>query len=136
MMAIKKHFPGAVVWKPADSFNLGIPDIHAAIPPDGRFLVAEVKQVNKLFALGEMVNMDQDKHLLRHTFSGPQISMLRKFSKAGVESYGLIRTHSQMAYKIHPKNIPLDGQITPRVLFSCGEAFTRDGGWRFWNELC
>lgn len=134
MKALEKAFPDSFVWKPCDSFNLGIPDIHAALPPTGKLLVAEAKQVPKLFKLKGMFEIDQERGLLKHCFTGPQISMLRRLSKAGAEAYGLVRTHDDIAYRLHPQSIPLDGQVTPKLLFNWGQVFTRDDGWKFWKH--
>ncbi len=133
MTALEKEFPDAFVWKPADGFNLGVPDIHAALPPDGSFLAAEVKQVPKLFETGDFLKAENiNRPLLKHCFTGPQISMLRRLQKAGAQAYGIVRTHKDFAYRIAPGAIPLHGNFTPKELMACGWAFYGEDGWKFW----
>lgn len=130
MMRLSEVFEESFVWKPADSFNLGIPDIHAVLP-GGHFLAAEVKEVPKLLDKS-LEEYKPDRKMLGHLFSGPQISMLRKLKRAGALSVGIVRTHKDLAYYIHPESIPLDGQITPVILHTHGIRMTRQTGWRFW----
>ena len=133
MKAIEKAYPDAFVWKPADAFNLGIPDIHAALPPDGRFMAAEVKQIPKLCEHGDFLKA-HNKEILEHRFTGPQISMLRRLHEAGVQAYGIVRTHQDIAYRIKPHDIPLYGNFTPRQLMACGHAIFKADGWKFWEQ--
>jgi len=133
MKAIEKAFPDGFVWKPVDSFNLGVPDIHAVMSPTGRFLVAEVKQVPKLYDDGLELSGDPGRSLLRHGFTGPQISMLRRLRIAGAEAYGIVRTNKDRAYVLDPQVISLEGKVTPRVLHNFGRVITRENGWKFWT---
>lgn len=133
MDRIGKAFPDSFVWKPADAFNLGVPDIHAVLQ-DGFFLAAEVKQVPRLFKHGEFMK-NPEKEMLKHTFTGPQISMLRRLKVAGAQSYGIVRTHPDIAYRIDPSDIPMHGNFTPRLLDKVGHPFYGEDGWKFWTAL-
>lgn len=122
---IKKKYPGAVVIKPADGFSLGIPDLLAWIPinTDGFSpwtLAIEAKQLRPLmddpFHKGRRTGM-----MLKHHFSGPQISMLRKMKSAGVDAFGLVRASCNTAFRIEPEDIPAKtGNFTHEELMKFG----------------
>lgn len=135
---IKKDYPGSVIIKPADSFSLGIPDLLAWLPIDNSVwtLAIEAKQLNKLmddpFRKGRRTGM-----MLKHHFSGPQISMLRKMKSAGVDAFGIVRVSCDVAFRIEPEDIPAKtGNFTHEELMEFGVIVRRlKSGWQIRKNI-
>ncbi|RKX67321.1 MAG: hypothetical protein DRP42_00555 [Tenericutes bacterium] len=70
--------------------------------------------------------------LLKHLFTGPQISMLRGLKRTGAQSYGIVQVGKDLAYCLAPCDIPNEGQVDSALLLSVGRAITRASGWKFW----
>ena len=125
MKAMGSH-DTACVWKPSDGFTLGIPDINAVI--DGVFWGLEVKVAKRIVAsIDEVHRLGDD--VLRHKFSGPQISMLRKLERAGAQAWGIIQVTKNHAYQISPWDIRRDGNISATSLLGSGFLVSRTRGW-------
>jgi len=140
---IQKLFHGSVVVRPSDNFSLGIPDLLAWIPvtqpgmgpPIVWALGIEAKQLRPLmedpFHKGRRTGK-----MLKHPFSGPQISMLRKMKAAGIDAFGLVRVSSDTAFRIEPEDIPAKtGNFTHEELVEFGKPVYRTNGtWIFWEQ--
>lgn len=136
----KREYPGADITRPSDNFSLGLPDLWVCIPvpnnEDGHpvtWLVAiEAKQLRPLmedpFHKGRRRGL-----MLKHPFSGPQISKLRHMKKAGADAFGLVRASSDMAFRIEPEHIPgKTGNFTHEELIEVGVPVRRiDGAWQW-----
>jgi hypothetical protein len=125
------------IYRPADGYTLGIPDIFGTVREGDRslFLAIEAKQIKPL--------MDDPFHkgrrtgkMLKHAFSGPQISTLRKLKKVGWEAFGLVRVSRDTAFRIEPEDIPVKtGNFTYEELVEFGRPVHRESGvWRFWRN--
>jgi hypothetical protein len=139
---IKKGFHGSVVIRASDNFTLGIPDVIASIPAGGPghpplcwMLAIEAKQMRPLmddpFHKGRRTGL-----MLKHHFSGPQISMLRKMKEGNWDAFGLVRASCDIAFRIDPKDIPAKtGNFTHEELMEFGKPVHRVKGiWQFWSE--
>jgi hypothetical protein len=140
---IKHGFNGSTVIRPSDNFSLGVPDLLAWIPviqgamgpPTTWAIAIEAKQLRPLmedpFHKGRRTGQ-----MLKHPFTGPQVSMLRKLKAAGVDAFGLVRASSDTAFRIDPLDIPAKtGNFTHEELVKLGKPVHRvDGMWQFWEE--
>lgn len=141
---IKSGFSGAVVIRPSDNFSLGVPDLLAWIPvtqsglggPPTVWAVAiEAKQLHPLmddpFHKGRRIGK-----MLKHPFTGPQISLLRRLQGADVDAFGLVRAAKDTAFRIDPQDIPAKtGNFTHEELVKFGTPVERvNGVWQFWGE--
>lgn len=135
---IKRRFPGSVSVRPSDNYTLGMPDILAWVPVMGPYpwsLAIEAKKIRPLL---------KDPHdpgrrtapLLKHPFTGPQISMLRKLKRAQASAFGLVMATSDTAFKIDPDDLPAKtGNFTHEELVKIGSLVRRENGlWLFWGE--
>lgn len=131
MNTINVMHPDAVIIRPNDQMTLGIPDIMAILPPAGALLAIECKQLRSF--LPDPFNAGRRTGpLLDHTFTGPQISMLRKLARAGAVAFGAIRVTEGAAYRIDPSLIPIEGNFTFEQLQKVGTPFFRsDTRWKF-----
>ena len=140
--SIKAMYPLADVTRSADRMTLGIPDIMAMIPVgpvvEDRLnlvwaLAIEAKQLRTLmetpFSKGRRTGQ-----MLKHPFSGPQISKLRSLRRAGVDAFGIVRVSSDTAFKILPDDISAKtGNFTHDELMKFGIPVVRERGiWPFW----
>jgi hypothetical protein len=140
---IEKGFHRAVVVRPSDNFSLGIPDLLAWIPVENRpelgppvvwAVAIEAKQLTPLmedpFHKGRRIGQ-----MLKHPFTGPQVSMLRKLGDAGVDAFGLVRASSDTAFRFDPYHIPANtGNFTHEELVEFGAPIQRVNGiWQFWS---
>ncbi len=148
METIRKKFPNSSVIRPSDSYTLGIPDVLAWIPidahPEGSLpphegcrpwsVAIEAKQLNPLmedpFHRGRRIGL-----MLEHHFTGPQISLLRMLARTGVDSFGLVRASSDIAFRIRPTDLPAKtGNFTHEEMIQLGKVVRRvDGIWQFWE---
>lgn len=131
-----EKFDCAVVIRPNDQRTIGIPDILGYIPLGYVWAIAiEAKELHPLmedpFHKGRRTGQ-----MLKHAFTGPQVSMLRKMNKAGVDAFGLVRASRDTAFRIHPKDISAKtGNFTHEEMVEIGTEVTRDKGvWNFWGE--
>ena len=139
-------FSKAVTIRPNDQRTIGIPDVLGYIPmsirpwpgsgPPKIWAVAiEAKELHPLmedpFHRGRRIGK-----MLKHAFTGPQVSMLRKMSDAGVDAFGLVRASSDTAFRIHPNDIcAKTGNFTHEEMVELGSPVMRDKGvWNFWGE--
>lgn len=135
-----KQISGAFVLRPSDNFSLGIPDILASIPQMHTqewdlapvwMMAIEAKQMRPLmedpFHKGRRTGK-----MLKHHFSGPQISMLREMKHKGWDAFGLVRASSSIAFRIDPKDIPSQtGNFTHEELMDIGHPIHRvTGRWQ------
>ena len=124
--------------------TIGIPDILGYVPLVDHQLgfrskmwaiAIEAKALHKLmedpYHRGRRVGQ-----MLRHPFSGPQISLLRKMAIAGVDAFGLIRVSEDTAFRFHPNDISArTGNFTHEELVEFGVEVRRDKGiWNFWGK--
>ena len=136
---ITTRYPDADYTRASDNYNLGLPDLVFTIPSDihGRpfSMAIEAKQIKPL--------MDDPYHrgrrtgmMLKHTFTGPQISNLRKKKTSGVQAFGLIRVSIDMAFRVEPEDISAKtGNFTHEELVKFGKPIhrTRGSGWDLWS---
>jgi hypothetical protein len=131
-------FPGAVVLRPNDSYTIGIPDILAWVPGGGLqpwSIAIEAKVISPLmedpFHRGRRTGQ-----MLKHPFTGPQMSMLRKLKAAGVDAFGLVRVAQDICMRIQPEHLPVkSGNFTYEELMNCGVPIYRaDKRWAFWHD--
>lgn len=142
---IKDRFPGSAYIRPVDSYTLGVPDLLAWIPPravgsgvadDHRpwSLAIEAKQLRPLmdnpFHRGRRTGL-----MLKHEFTGPQISCLRLLAAVGVDAFGLVRVSEDTAFRIEPASIPpATGNFTHEQMLQIGRPVRRTSGlWMFWE---
>lgn len=133
---IKAGFPGSAYIRSVDSFTLGIPDLLIWIPAPARHpwsVAIEAKQLRPLmddpFHRGRRTGL-----MLKHEFTGPQISYLRLLKNAGVDAFGLVRASEDTAFRIEPRDIPNLGNFTHEQMISIGKPVHRvDGLWEFWK---
>lgn len=137
------RFADGVAIRPSDSHTLGIPDVlgwipvtHAGYGPPTVWAVGiEAKEVSPLmedpFKKGRRTGK-----MLKHAFTGPQISMLRRLAGAGVDAFGLVRLSSDVAIRVEPSGIPAKtGNFTHEELLEVGLVIHRKNGrWHFWEE--
>lgn len=133
-------FDGAMVLRPNDGMTLGIPDLLAWIPWSFVTNTAvwpiaiEAKQLQPLmkdpFHRGRRTGK-----LLKHSFTGPQISMLRRMKHAGVDAFGIVRASADTAFRIEPDDLDAKtGNLTHEDMVTFGRRVIRkDGLWRFWE---
>lgn len=75
--------------------------------------------------------------MLKHEFSGPQISMLRQLKAAGVEAFGIVRASMDTAFRLEPEDIPRKtGNFTHEEMVKFGTPVcrTEKGLWEFWRK--
>jgi hypothetical protein len=131
-----RGFPCSVAVRPSDSFTLGMPDVFGWVRLAYRTLsiAIEAKQLRPL--------MDDPFHkgrrtgqMLKHAFTGPQISMLRSLEDAGVDAFGLVRVSVDTAFRIAPRDIPRKtGNFTHEELVEFSSVVERERGhWNIWN---
>ena len=138
-------FGDSVVIRPNDQKTIGIPDVLGYIPisyealrggPPTIWAVAiEAKALHPL--------MDDPFHkgrrtgqMLKHPFTGPQVSMLRKMSRAGVDAFGLVRASGNTAFRFHPNDISAKtGNFTHEEMVEFGTEVRKESGiWNFWGK--
>lgn len=126
-----------VTYRASDRATIGVPDllVWAQLDDGLKYSGAvEAKQLRPLmedpFHRGRRTGM-----MLKHPFSGPQISMLLKLRDAGVDACGLVRVSDDTAFRIEPDDIPAKtGNFTHEELVRFGSEVVREGGvWRFWR---
>lgn len=134
----ERGFPWSVVVKACDRFTLGIPDILVWLPMMGPGSVCYGIELKELSPL-----MEDPLHrgrrtglMLKHPFTGPQISMLRKLQRAGVDAFGFVRAARDIAFYIHPDNLdPKTGNFTHEEMVKAGVPIQRRNGmWPFWER--
>lgn len=139
-------FSNSVVIRPNDQRTIGIPDILGYIPLSS--IIAATSLRHKTWAIAieakELHPLMEDPFhkgrrtgkMLKHAFTGPQVSMLRKMNEAGVDAFGLVRASSDTAFRIHPNDISAKtGNFTHEEMVEFGTEVTRDKGvWNFWGE--
>lgn len=130
-----KSMGGSVVLRPADKFTLGAPDLLVWIREGDHHratsIAIEAKQISPLmedpFHRGRRTG-----RMLKHPFSGPQISFLRKLSATGVYASGIVRASSDIAFQFHPSNLCHEtGNFTHEEMVKFGTVIRRrhDGAW-------
>lgn len=139
---IKERHKGIAI-RASDNYTMGIPDILAWIPvndsADSGSLVwslgieakALVTLMENPFEKGRRIG-----NLLKHPFSGPQISMLRSLKRCGVDAFGIVRVSRYTAFRIGPEEIPArTGNFTHDELMEVGcPVYYVNGDWQFWKE--
>jgi len=136
---IRNH-QGADWTRASDNFNLGLPDLVFTIvsPVHGcpNAFAIEAKQISPLmkdpFHRGRRTGM-----MLKHTFTGPQISNLKSKKASGVHAFGLIRVSIDMAFSVEPEDIPRkNGNFTHEELVKFGTPVfnTKGEGWDIWRK--
>lgn len=134
------HYPEADYTRASDNYNLGLPDLVFTIPSGihgcPNAFAIEAKQIKPLmedpYHKGRRTGM-----MLKHTFTGPQISNLRRKKLSGVRAFGLIRVSVDMAFSIEPEDIPAKtGNFTHEELVKFGTPVlrTREKGWNIWRR--
>ena len=148
-------FNAAVTIRPNDQRTIGIPDILGYIPLSQGIgprsilgyippslgsrsvwaIAIEAKELHPLmedpFHRGRRVGK-----MLKHAFTGPQVSLLRKMDAAGIDAFGLVRASSDLAFRIHPHDIcAKTGNFTHEEMVKLGTPVRREKGvWNFWGE--
>jgi hypothetical protein len=139
MKTIKKMWPEATAWRIVDRFALGIPDVTAWVPMGGeRYpwpIAIEAKALDPL--MPDYLHRGRRTGLmLKHEFTGPQISTLRAMEKSGVTAMGLVRVSEDVALRILPRDLPAKtGNFTHEEMIEIGTEVRRlsDGVWPFWR---
>ena len=136
-------FDCSKAYRPSDGRTMGMPDVLGYIRPETPreglipLVAIEAKQIRPL--------MDDPYHkgrrtgrMLKHPFSGPQISALRELKGAGVDAFGLVRASRDTAFRIEPEDIPAKtGNFTHEEMIELGKpVLRRDGLWVFWEVRC
>lgn len=124
---IKGADPLSVIIKASDKFTLGIPDVLAWMS-GGKTIALEAKQLHP--------TMDDPFHrgrrtgqMLKHPFSGPQISMLRKMSGVDVFAFGIVRASSDTAFLFRPEDLCTStGNFTHEDMVKLGVPVLRKNG--------
>ena len=134
-------FGEAIAVRPSDNYTMGIPDVLGWIPVGGQpgvmtpttwSIAIEAKQLTPLmpdpFHKGRRTGK-----MLRHEFTGPQVSMLRKMKRAGIDAFGLVRVSTDTAFRLDPNDIPAKtGNFTHEELVKFGAVVRRENGlWKF-----
>lgn len=121
----------AVVLRPNDGYTLGIPDI-LCWRRDACPIALEAKQIQPLMPVSTHRGR-RTGQMLKHPFSGPQISMLRRLERAGVAAFGIVRVSLDTAYRIKPADLPArTGNFTYDEMVAIGTpVYRRDGRWLF-----
>lgn len=120
--AIDEH---AFVWKTNDRFSLGIPDLLIIIKGAVHCIEA------KLGAVPVDERHAESMLVLKHPFSGPQISILRQLERAGAFSCGAVKVANDIAYILHPCKIPKYGNFTFPEMEELGARVSKKNGiWR------
>jgi hypothetical protein len=143
LMKTVQSFNDADVVRPSDNYTMGIPDVLGWIPveeeregllPTTWAVAIEAKEIKPLmedpFHRGRRTGK-----MLKHAFTGPQISKLRKMKAAGVDAFGLVRVARDTAFRLEPEDIPADtGNFTHEELVKLGRVVRREKGlWKFWE---
>ena len=125
-------------WRPADSYTMGLPDVMGIIKnystPNPWSIAIEAKELKPLmedpFHKGRRTG-----RMLKHPFTGPQVSFLREFKEAGGDAFGLVRASSDIAFRLEPEDIPPEtGNFAHEELVRLGRPVYREKGlWRFWG---
>ena len=130
-------FGNATVLRCSDSHTLGIPDLLAWIPRgDGTWSLAlEAKEIKPLMKDPDHKGR-RTGQMLKHAFTGPQISMMRSMMKSGVDVFGIVRVSMDTAFRFEPRDINAKtGNFTYEEMVKFGKrVHRRDGVWRFWNN--
>lgn len=109
----------AFIWKTNDRFSLGIPDLWTVTR--GRLFAIEAKFVDRWDKLSE-------RPILSHSFSGPQVSILRQIRRAGGLSCGAVQVEPSVAYILDPLDIPSGGNFTAEKLEEISHRTIRENG--------
>ena len=126
----KKIDSNAFVWKTNDRMSLGIPDLVIVIQS---FVYAIEAKSTDFFQVKAT-----RKEILKHPFSGPQVSILRQIDNADAFAFGAIQTGPDVACIFHPQDIPANGIITLDDFTQLGLGVNKvDGIWRItqWPSL-
>jgi len=143
--ALQRHLKSrysAVTIRPSDNYTLGVPDLLVWVPtcksgstlPVAWAMAIEAKQLRPLmpdpFHRGRRTGQ-----MLKHPFTGPQISMLRSLKAAGVEAFGLVRASEDIAFRIEPEAIPAKtGNFTHEELVKFSVVVRRtNGNWQLFG---
>lgn len=123
----RKIDKSSFIWKTNDRFSLGIPDL--LIIMRGRVYAIEAK-----CSLNWGPSTGND--ILRHPFSGPQISVLRQIKKAGGFACGAVQVEPCIARILDPDDIPSNGNFTANELEKISfEDVKINGKWNL-DEWC
>jgi hypothetical protein len=149
MTTISKVHPESVQWRLNDAKTLGLPDITVFLkamelssfnPLDEWYdrpmtIVIEAKAVRP-FLKDPFDPGRRTAPLLKHAFTGPQVSMLRKLKEVDALAFGLIRVTEDAAFRVEPEDIPADtGNFTHEQLVKVGTLVKRENGlWQFWRK--
>ncbi len=140
LKSIKNLSSKAAYIRAVDKFTLGIPDILAWIPmPNSTpwMFAIEAKALAPLMP-DPYHRGRRTGQMLKHPFTGPQISKLRELKAAGVEAFGLVRVSEDAAFRIEPEKInDRTGNFTHEELVEISTEVPRlaDGTWRFWRSF-
>lgn len=138
LKSINTMWPTSTTLRAVDKFTLGVPDIMAWIPMSEKYpwsVAIEAKALDPLmpdpFHRGRRTGL-----MLKHPFTGPQISTLRKLKTSGVFAIGLVRASDDTAFRILPDDLPAtSGNFTHEQMLDIGTVVRRrsDGVWNFWG---
>lgn len=137
IISIRHAWPESAIVRPADNYTLGIPDILAWIPvqrTDPWSVAIEAKRLDPLmpdpFHKGRRTGL-----MLKHIFSGPQISMLRLLKRSGVTAFGLVQASDTVAFLIEPEQLnPKTGNFTWEEMVQFKPVKRSKEGWAFWEQ--
>lgn len=131
-----RSLPLSMAVRPSDSFTLGMPDVLGWIrlAYQTKSIAIEAKQLRPLME-DYLHKGRRTGQMLKHHFTGPQISMLRALEKAGVDSFGLVRVSEDTALRLEPNDIPRKtGNFTHEELVEFGSVVRRERGhWQIWR---
>jgi len=139
IQTISRRWPGSAVQRSSDRYTLGVPDLLVwAIDPAFQTpicIAIEAKQLSPL--MPDWTHKGRRTGaMLEHGFMGPQISMLRKLKKNGVDAFGLVRVGADTAIRIDPDALPSKtGNFTYEEMVESGWPIHRkEGLWVFWEK--
>lgn len=112
----------AFIWKTNDRFSLGIPDLW--IITRGRIFAIEAKFADRW-------DKSSKRPILSHSFSGPQISILRQVRRAGGICCGAVQVEPSVAYVLDPIDIPSSGNFSSEKIEEIAFKSVRENG--IWN---
>lgn len=115
-----------------DQMTLGIPDILAWAYCEE--CLGAVSFAIEAKSLSPLMEDPFDKgrrtgRMLKHPFSGPQISILRKLDAVGVDAFGIVRASSDIAFRYHPDVLSAEtGNFTHEEMVKLGRIVRRQEG--------
>jgi len=124
--SITRLHESAFVWKTNDRFSLGMPDLMVVI--DGLLYALEAKSIKW------PINA---KKVLKHPFSGPQMSVIKQLHAAGAFASGIVGVSRESARLVLPGAFNKNGNFTKEEFDELPLVTKRERLWRVteWPHL-